>query len=360
MRVWLDGKPIIDASTPGEPDRLDLGGGDAPRKTVAVELAAGRGYRIRVEYVRVPPTRADGGDADGPGLAWEYVSLGVRMPRGSIEEAAALAATCDAAVVVIGAASISEGEGYDRDSLDLPGDQNALVEAVLAANPRTVVILTNGAPYILPWIDHVPAVLEAWLGGEAGPDAVARILLGESEPSGRLPVTFPARLKDTPAFAYYPGADTVTYGEGLRVGYRHFDASNEPPLFPFGFGLTYTQFRYADLVVPETAKIGESVAVSFTLANVGQRRGKETAQLYVRPRAAGADRPVKELKGFAKVALAPGEVRTVRIDLDARAFAFYDPRTHRWTTESGAYDLLIGASAADIELQATVRLEAAG
>ncbi|HEY1749900.1 MAG TPA: glycoside hydrolase family 3 N-terminal domain-containing protein, partial [Caulobacteraceae bacterium] len=181
MRVWLDGKPIIDASTPGEPDRLDLGGGDAPRKTVAVELAAGRGYRIRVEYVRAPPTRTDGGGSDGSGLAWEYVSLGVRMPRGSIEEAASLAATCDAALVVIGAASISEGEGYDRDSLDLPGDQNALVEAVLAANPRTVVILTNGAPYILPWIDHVPAVLEAWLGGEAGPDAVARILLGESE-----------------------------------------------------------------------------------------------------------------------------------------------------------------------------------
>jgi beta-glucosidase len=195
------------------------------------------------------------------------------------------------------------------------------------------------------------------LGGEAGPDAVARIILGESEPSGRLPVTFPARLEDTPAHAYYPGAETATYGEGLRVGYRHFDASNEPPLFAFGHGLTYTRFRYGDLIAPETAKVGESVAVSFSLTNIGERPGKETAQLYVRPRGPSVDRPVKELKGFAKVQLAASETTTVRIDLDARAFAFYDPSAGRWVVEPGAYDLIVGGSAADIELQATVRLE---
>ncbi len=359
MRVWLDGEPLINASTPGEPDRLDLGGGAAPRKTAAAELAAGRGYPIRVEYVRAMPSRAEqaaGGGAPA-GLAWEYVSLGVRAPRGGIAEAAELAASCDAAVVVIGSASISEGEGYDRTSLDLPGDQNALVEAVLAANPRTIVVLVNGAPYTLPWIDHVPAVLEGWLGGEAGPDAVARILLGEAEPSGRLPVTFPAALEDTPAHAFYPGGESVTYGEGLRVGYRHFDASNEPPLFPFGFGLTYTRFEYSDVQAPETARVGESVAVRFTLKNVGERPGKETAQLYVRPRGPSVDRPVKELKGFAKVELQPSQSREVRIVLDARAFAFYDPQRREWVVEAGAYDLLIGGSAADIELQATVRLE---
>ena len=359
MRVWLDGAPLIDASTPGEPDRLDLGGGAAPRKTAAVELAAGRGYPIRVEYVRALPSRAEQAvsDAAPAGLAWEYVSLGVRAPRGGIAEAAELAASCDAAVVVIGAASITEGEGYDRSSLDLPGDQNALVEAVLAANPRTIVVLVNGAPYTLPWIDHVPAVLEGWLGGEAGPDAVARILLGEAEPSGRLPVTFPAALEDTPAHGFYPGGESVTYGEGLRVGYRHFDASNEPPLFPFGFGLTYTRFDYADVQAPETARVGESVTVIFTLKNVGERPGKETAQLYVRPRGPSVDRPVKELKGFAKVELQPSQSREVRIVLDARAFAFYDPERREWVVEAGAYDLLIGGSAADIELQATVRLE---
>jgi beta-glucosidase len=220
-------------------------------------------------------------------------------------------------------------------------------------------VLSNGAPYVLPWIAHAPALIEAWMGGEAGPDAVARIILGEAEPSGRLPVTFPAALEDSPAQRFYPGGDSVTYGEGLRVGYRHFDAGNEPPLFPFGFGLTYTKFRYADLEAPDAVRVGESVAVTFTLKNIGERAGKETSQLYVRPRGPSVDRPVKELKGFAKVALSPREEKIVRIDLDARAFAFYDPASGEWVVEPGAYDLLIGGSAADIELQATVRLESA-
>jgi beta-glucosidase len=241
----------------------------------------------------------------------------------------------------------------------LPGDQNALVEAVLAANPRTVVVLSNGAPYVLPWIDHAPALVEAWMGGEAGPDAVARIILGEAAPSGRLPVTFPAALEDSPAHRFYPGGASVTYGEGLRVGYRHFDSGAEPPLFPFGFGLTYTRFKYAQLQAPESARVGESVSVSFSLRNVGERTGKETAQLYIRPRGPSVERPVKELKGFCKVALEPLEQKFVRMDLDARAFAFYDPTSGKWIAEPGAYDLLIGGSAADIELQATVRLEAA-
>jgi beta-glucosidase len=362
MRLWFDGAPLIDENSAGKPDKLDVGGRLVPRKTAALELVAGRGYPLRIDYVRAHPSRAEQADAaDGAvGLSWEYVSLGVRTPRGSIAEAAALAASCDAAVVVIGSASISEGEGYDREDLDLPGDQNALVEAVLAANPRTVVILTNGAPYVLPWIDHAPALVEAWMGGEAGPDAVARIILGEAEPSGRLPVTFPAALADSPAQRFYPGGDSVIYGEGLRVGYRHFDAGNEPPLFPFGFGLTYTKFSYADLDAPEIARAGDAISVTFSLKNVGERPGKETVQLYVRPRGPSAERPVKELKGFAKVALEPLERKIVRIDLDARAFAFYDPARREWVAEVGAYDLLIGGSAADIELQATVRLETTG
>jgi len=361
LRMWLDGAPLIDERVEGKPDKLDVGGRMVARRTAAVELVARRGYPLRVDYVRAHPSRAEQeAAAEGAdGLAWEYVSLGVRAPRGSIAEAAELAANCDAAVVVIGSASISEGEGYDRETLDLPGDQNALVEAVLAANPRTVVVLSNGAPYVLPWIDHAPALVEAWMGGEAGPDAVARIILGEAEPSGRLPVTFPAVLEDSPAQRFYPGGDSVTYGEGLRVGYRHFDAGNEPPLFPFGFGLTYTKFGYTDLKVAESARVGDSISLTFAVTNLGERRGKETAQLYVRPRGPAAERPVKELKGFSKVALEPLERKIVRIDLDARAFAFYDPAKRDWVVEPGAYDLLIGGSAADIELQATVRLEAA-
>jgi beta-glucosidase len=346
-RLILDGAALIDESTPGVADRMDTGGASATRKIAAVTLRAGRGYPIVIEYVR---------PADLEGLGWEYVGIGLRQPRGGIEEAAALAAGADAAIVVIGAASTSEGEGYDRENLDLPGDQNALVEAILAANPRTVVVVVGGAPYALPWIDHAPAVLVPWLGGEEGADAVARILFGHAEPSGRLPVTFPRRLEDTPAHPFYPGGEAAPYGEGLYVGYRHFDRGPEPPLFPFGFGLTFTRFAYADLEAPEEVRAGDRVEVAFRVTNVGRRAGKETAQLYVRPRGPSVERPVKELKGFAKVALAPGETARLRLTLDARAFSFWDPGRHAWIAEPGAYDLLIGASAADIELQATVRL----
>jgi len=347
-RLILDGRVLIDETTDGALDKVDIGGVSAIRRIAPVTLVAGKGYPITIEYVR--PT-------DVKGMGWEYVGVGLRQPMGSIEEAAALAASADAAVVVVGAASVSEAEGYDRSTLDLPGDQNALVEAVLAANPRTVVVLTNGAPYALPWIDHAPAVVEAWLGGEEGPDAVARILFGRAEPSGRLPVTFPKRLEDSPAHPYYPGGASVHYGEGLFVGYRHFDRAGEAPLFPFGFGLTYTRFAYSDLQAPEEVRAGDPVEVSFMVSNVGRRPGKETAQLYVRPRGPSVERPVKELKGFSKVSLAPEESTRVRLTLDARAFSFYDPARRAWIAEAGAYDLLVGASAADIELQATVRLE---
>jgi beta-glucosidase len=347
-RVILDGEVVIDEATAGAVDKLDVGGMTVTRRIAAAMLVAGKGYPIAIEYVR---------PADLKAMSWEYVGIGLRQPRGSIEEAAALAASADAAIVVVGSASVSEGEGYDRESLDLPGDQNALVEAVLAANPRTVVVLTNGAPYALPWIDHAPAVLEAWLGGEEGPDATARILFGRAEPSGRLPVTFPKHLEDSPAHPFYPGGAEADYGEGLFVGYRHFDRAAEAPLFPFGFGLTYARFAYGDLTAPEEVRAGDPVEVSFVVSNVGERAGKETAQLYVRPRGPSVERPVKELKGFAKVSLAPGESTRVRLTLDARAFSFYDPDRRAWIAEAGSYDLLVGASAADTELQATVRLE---
>jgi beta-glucosidase len=350
VRLELAGKTLIDDSTPGREDPMDVAGTKVMRRIAAVDLVAGQGYPVVIEYVR---------PAETGHLAWEYLGVGLRQPRGSVAEAAALAGTCDGAIVVIGAASLTEAEGYDRESLDLPGDQNALVEAVLAANPKTIIVLVGGAPYAMPWINHTPAVVVAWLGGEEGPDATARILFGEASPSGRLPVTFPTRLEDTPAHGWYPGGAEVTYGEGLFVGYRHYDRAREPPLFPFGHGLTYSRVAYENLVVPETAIAGESVTASFTLRNVGDRQAKETAQLYVRPRGPSVERPVKELKGFVKVSLEPGESRRVALTLDARAFAFWDPQASAWNAEPGAYDILVAASAADIELQATVRLEAA-
>ncbi len=345
-RLTLDGASLIEPTSPSVIDRTDFGGIPVSRRTVAAELVAGRGYRFLVEYLR----------PEGQ-LRWEYVGIGVRQPAGTIAEAAALAAGADAAIVVIGAASTTEGEGYDRPNLELPGDQNALVEAVLAANPKTVVVLVGGAPYRLPWIDHAPAVLAAWLGGEEGPDAMARIIFGRAEPSGRLPVSWPRQIEDTPAHGHYPGGDSVDYAEGLFVGYRHFDRANTQPLFPFGFGLAYTRFAYSGIEAPDDVRRGETVNVSFTVANVGERSGAETAQLYVRPRGPSVERPVKELKAFTKIALAPGAKRRVSLTLDARSFAFWDPERKAWLAEAGAYDLLVGGSAADIELQATVRLK---
>jgi beta-glucosidase len=346
-RILLDGEALVDEATAAVFDDWDVGGHPAPRRIAATDLVSGRGYPIVIEYVRPEKTG---------GIVWEYVGIGVRQPTGSIEAAAQAAANADAAIVVIGAASVSEGEGYDRADLELPGDQNALVEAVLAANPRTAVVLVNGAPYALPWIEHAPAVLEAWLGGEEGPDAAARILFGQAEPSGRLPVTFPCRIEDTPAHAWYPGGEEVIYGEGLMVGYRHFDRAPDKPMFPFGHGLTYTRFAYADLEAPEEARAGDPVTVSFTVANVGRRPGMETVQLYVRPRGPSVERPVKELKGFAKIALEPEEKRRVTLTLSARDFSFWNVESGGWFAEPGGYDLLIGCSAADIELQASLRL----
>ncbi len=263
-RIILDGEALIDPATPAALDTTDVIGQAVERRTAAIDLIAERGYRIVIEYIRPEASRA---------IAWEYVGIGVRQPSGTIAEATAVAAAADAAIVVVGAASTTEGEGYDRADLELPGDQNALVEAVLAANPNTVVVLVGGAPYRLPWVDHAPALIVPWLGGEEGPDALARILFGAAEPSGRLPVSWPRRIEDTAAHGHYPGDETVRYAEGLHVGYRHFDRAVAPPQFPFGFGLGYTRFAYRDIAAPETLRRGESLEVRFTLANVGERAG---------------------------------------------------------------------------------------
>jgi beta-glucosidase len=282
--------------------------------------------------------------------------LGVRQPSGTIEQAVAAARASDAVVVMVGSASTTEAEGYDRADLDLPGPQNALVEAVLAANPNTAVVINAGSPVTLPWIDQAKSALVAWLPGEEGCAALAEVLFGHAAPSGRLPVSFPQRLEDTAAYPYYSDALQAPYAEGLFIGYRHHDRSGIEPLFPFGHGLTYTDFGYEEITATSHAAAGDPVAVSVTLTNAGPREGQEVVQLYVAPRAPPVSRPVKELKGFSKLAMASGETRTIPFNLTGRDFAFYDPDAKAWVTEPGDYDLLVGASAGDIRLRATVRL----
>ncbi len=273
-----------------------------------------------------------------------------------IAEARETAAIADVAVVFIGLTDPYESEGYDRTHLDLPPNHVALLEAVLAVQSRVVVVLSNGAPVAMPWLEAVPAVVEGYLGGQAGGAALADVLFGRANPSGRLAETFPARLEETPPYLDFPGDATgVTYNERLFVGYRYYDARDLTPLFPFGHGLSYTTFDYSDLVVDrERIDDTEVLTVSVTITNSGARSGAEVVQLYVRDIEASVIRPPKELKGFEKVRLGPGESRAVAFRLDKRAFAFWDEALGDWRVESGDFQLLVGASSRDIRMTATV------
>jgi beta-glucosidase len=299
--------------------------------------------------------------AGGAELAYaEGYPAGSELRPDLIEAAVQVAQTADVALLYIALPAFKESEGYDRPDMDLTEQQVALIQAVARVQPRTVVVLNNGAPVAVDaWIDGVAAVLEGWMMGQAGAGAVADILFGRVNPSGRLAETFPERLEDTPAYLNWPGeAGQVRYGEGLYIGYRYYDARRILTRFPFGFGLSYTTFAYGQpRVSAQTFRDVDGVTLSVDITNTGPVAGKEVVQVYVRDLQSGLPRPVKELKGFAKVALEPGETKTVTIPLDFRAFAYYHPRYGRWITEDGAFDLLVGASAEDIRGVVTLTLE---
>ncbi len=277
-----------------------------------------------------------------------------------IDRAVDLAGNADVAVLYIALPSYKESEGYDRTDLDLTAQQVALIKSVAKVQPKTVVVLNNGSPVAMSeWIDDVAAVLESYMMGQAGGAAIADILVGNVNPSGKLAETFPLKVEDTPAYLNWPGgAGVVRYGEGLFIGYRYYDAKHVPVLFPFGYGLSYTTFAYSNARVSAASfKDVDGVTVSVDVTNTGKVSGKEIVQVYVHDQKSGLVRPEKELKGFAKVELQPGETKTVSISLDFRAFAYYHPEYKQWITESGEFDLLVAASAADIRAKLTVQLE---
>jgi len=291
-----------------------------------------------------------------PGRATETGALVLEAP----ERVADLAARCDVAVVFAGLPDGYETEGSDRPDMELPGDQVALIRTVAAANPRTVVVLQNGAPVAMSaWIEDVSAVVESWYGGQECGNAVAAVLLGDVNPSGKLPTTFPRRLQDTPAYINYPGeSGRVLYGEGIFVGYRYYDKKEIEPLFPFGHGLSYTTFEYSDLTLSAAeVSADDELQVSVDVTNTGSRAGKEVVQLYVRDVEARLVRPPKELKGFQKVRLAQGETKTIRFTLDQSALAYYDPVQRTWIAEAGDFEVLIGSSSRDIRATARFRLK---
>ena len=277
-----------------------------------------------------------------------------------IDQAVGIAQTADVALLYLALPSFKESEGYDRPDLDLTEQQIALIKAVAKVQANTVVILNNGAPVAMSaWIDDVSAVLEAWMMGQAGGGAIADILFGKVNPSGKLAETFPLKIVDTPAHINWPGgAGEVRYGEGIFIGYRYYDAKGVPVLFPFGYGLSYTTFAYGNPEISATTfNDVDGLEVTVDVTNTGKVAGKEIVQVYVHDQKSELVRPQKELKGFAKVELQPGETQTVSVELDFRAFAYYHPRYQQWITEDGDFDILIGASAADIRHSVTVTLK---
>jgi beta-glucosidase len=276
-----------------------------------------------------------------------------------IDEAVAQARAAEVALLFMALPPDRESEGYDRTDLDLTPAQVALIQAVAAVQPKCVVVLNNGAPLALAaWIDGVGAVLEAWMMGQAGAAAVADVLFGRVNPSGKLPETFPHVLADTPAFLNWPGeCGKVSYGEGLFIGYRYYDARALAVSFPFGHGLSYTTFSYSQArTSASTFRDVDGVTISVDVTNSGEVAGKEVVQVYVHDRASSLVRPPKELKGFVKVELQPGETKTVSIPLDLRAFAYYHPIHRQWITEDGDFDILIGSSSVDIRACLIVNL----
>ena len=336
--------------------------GQVPQSTT-LELNAGQTVQIVADYV---PYAA--GNRFGLGMAYapDLVSADARQ----------FASSADAVVVCAGFDAETEGEGHDR-TFKLPWGQDALIEAMAAANPHTIVTLTGGGGMeTAPWLDKVPALLHTWYPGQEGGTAVAEILFGKHDPEGRLPVTFDRSWPDSASYNwYYPkGPDTtlhetgengqpityqiaqLKYGDKLMVGYRYWTTMHKQPLFPFGYGLSYTTFRFANLHVPSTASAGSEVPVSFDVTNTGKVEGAEVAQLYVSDPSAKADRPERELKGFEKVRLAPGETKHVTLTLDARSFSYWDESAHKWTIDPGKFVIRVGDSSESTPLDANLTI----
>jgi len=345
-KVWLDGDLILENAigtiTSAEVDMERM----LARTTLSLEK--GKRYTFKAEFV-------SGEMSQYALMRFMYMPpLGVTGDL--LESAAALAESCDAVIIMAGLPDMYESEGYDRKDMDLPGEQDALIRGVKEVNPNTVVVVNAGAPVAMPWAEAVDTILLAYYPGQEGGHALADILFGDVNPSGKLTVTYPKRLEDNPAFINYPGWRDVHYGERLFVGYRYYDAKDVKPLFPFGHGLSYTEFTYTELAMPSEVETGQEVDLSVTIENTGDMSGQEIIQLYVRDVASTLVRPVKELKGFEKIHLEPGESQIVHFTLTPRDLSYYDPYRKAWVAEPGEFEVLVGASSRDIRLMGKFEL----
>ena len=273
------------------------------------------------------------------------------------DEAVKAAAEADKAVIFAGLPESFESEGYDRSHMRLPECQNRLITEILKVQPNTVIVLHNGSPVEMPWLGEIKGLLETYLGGQAGGAAAANSLYGKINPSGKLAETMPLKLSDNPSYLNFGGGEKVEYREGIFVGYRYYDTKEMDVAFPFGYGLSYTTFAYSNLKLSmENPTEKDTVMVSADVTNTGKSAGKEVVQLYIRDLTGSAIRPEKELKGFEKVFLEPGETKTVTMELNKRSFAWYNTELHDWFAASGDYEILVGASSRDIRLTETLHL----
>lgn len=316
-------------------------------------LEAGKIVDILIEStneVRPIPKGAPGEKTHGyGGCRIGYIE---RPDKDFIAEAAEVAASADVAVVIVGLDAEWESEGYDRQTMDLPkdGNQDRLIAAVVKANPRTIVVNQSGTPISMPWADDVPAIVQAWYQGQEAGNALADVLLGFANPSGKLPVTFPKRLEDNPSYHNWPGEHRrVVYGEGIYIGYRHYERAKIEPQFVFGHGLSYTTFAYGKPTISDnTLTESNTLTVSVHVTNTGSRAGKESVQLYIRDVKSRLPRPEKELQAFGKVHLEPNQTKIVELKINKHSVGYYDTSLSGWIAEEGEFEAVIGASSADI------------
>ncbi len=351
-KLSIDGEVVVDNWQPSGRSDAFMGFGSA-EVTATIDLVAGEPHRLVVEFVPA-----------GPSMGGLAIGCTPPAPPDLLERAVALATRADIVVCVVGTDGDWETEGVDRDSMVLPSPQDELIRAVADVNPRTIVAVNAASPVEMSWGDGVGAILQCWFAGEEWGNALADVLSGDVSPSGKLPTTFPARIDDTPAFKSYPGeVGKVHYEEGVFVGYRWYDARNIEPRFCFGHGLSYTSFSLEPPSVSTRAvsvgqlAAGATVRIGIGVRNTGARRGAEVVQCYVHDAEASVDRPIHELKAFAKVSLDAGATDEVTLVLDRRAFAFWDVDRNDYTVEPGEFELRIGTSSRAIAHRVKLRVD---
>ncbi|KAL1603912.1 hypothetical protein SLS60_005504 [Paraconiothyrium brasiliense] len=353
-RLFLDGEILIDNWDWKEDGEAMFSASED--KLRSIQLEEGRPYEMLVESTNEvrPASKASiiGRQHDYGGCRIGYQEED-KVDR--LHEATEIARDADVAVVVVGLDAEWESEGYDRDSMDLPkeGSQDRLIEAVLNANPRTIVVNQSGTPVTMPWANRVPAILQAWYQGQEAGHALADVLLGNASPSGKLPTTFPLRLEDNPSYHNWPGENLKTvYGEGIYIGYRHYERTKIAPLFPFGHGLTYTTFAYGTLALSSSIlTTSSSITIVLPVTNTGSVAASEIVQAYVKDVKSRLPRPEKELQAFAKVFLQPGETKEISLKIDKYSVGYFDTSLGEkgsWIAEEGTFEVLIGASSVDI------------